>query len=150
MQVRAERRATARALCRVLPRFFQIVNADQGCHYTCKLWSDTLFCLGIRDSMDSRRRCNDNIWIERFWCTLKRECVYLNPVYTVCQMRDEIARYINTATRRASVWASGAESRRHSVRKRLSRVLKTTSKRLHDSHQITNFAVQTNGYIIHG
>ena len=35
-----------------------------------------------------------NIWIERFWRSLKRECVYLNPVDTVCQMRSEIAKYI--------------------------------------------------------
>ena len=95
----------------------EIVNTDQGCQYTCKLWSDTLSRLGIRGSMDGRGRCKDkfaskrvqsnsfelssvskldkvNIWIERFWRSLKRECVYLNPVDTVCQMRSEIARYI--------------------------------------------------------
>ena len=36
----------------------------------------------------------DNIWIERFRRSLKREFVYLNPVDTVCQMRNEISRYI--------------------------------------------------------
>ena len=77
----------------------EIVNTDQGCQYTCKLWSDTLSSLGIRGSMDGRGRCTDNIWIERFWRPLKRECVYLNPVDTVCQMRSEIAKnveYYNT------------------------------------------------------
>ena len=78
----------------------EIVNTDQGCQYTCKLWSDTLSCSGIRGSMDGRGRCKDNIWIERFWRSLKRECVYLNPVDTVCQMRCEIARYIDYNTER--------------------------------------------------
>ena len=72
----------------------EIVNTDQGSQYTCKLWSDTLASYGIRGSMDGRGRCKDNIWIERFWRSLKRECVYLNPVDTVCQMRNEISRYI--------------------------------------------------------
>ena len=45
--------------------------------------------------MDGRGRCNDNIWIERFWRTLKRECVYLNPVDTVGEMRRRIAKYID-------------------------------------------------------
>ena len=53
----------------------EIVNTDQGYQYTCKLWSDTLFCLGIRGSMDGRGRCKDNIWIERFWRSLKRVCL---------------------------------------------------------------------------
>ena len=76
----------------------EIVNTDQGCQYTCKLWIDTLSRLGIRGSMDGRGRCKDNIWIERFWRSLKRGCVYLNPVDTVCQMRSEIARYIEYYT----------------------------------------------------
>ena len=45
--------------------------------------------------MDGRGRCKDNIWIERFWRTLKRECVYLNPVDSVGEMRRCIANYID-------------------------------------------------------
>ena len=37
----------------------EIVNTDQGCQYTCKLWSDTLSFFGIRGSMDGRGRCKD-------------------------------------------------------------------------------------------
>ncbi|HNY05925.1 MAG TPA: integrase core domain-containing protein [Candidatus Egerieousia sp.] len=29
--------------------------------------------------MDSRGRAKDNIWIERFWRTIKQEYIYLNP-----------------------------------------------------------------------
>lgn len=31
----------------------------------------------IKISMDGRGRCKDNIWIERFWRTIKQEYVYL-------------------------------------------------------------------------
>jgi len=30
-------------------------------------------------SMDGKRRAIDNIYIERFWMTIKRDYVYLNP-----------------------------------------------------------------------
>ncbi len=33
------------------------------------------------------RRCLDNVWIERFWRTIKREYVYLNPEPTVGALR---------------------------------------------------------------
>ena len=29
--------------------------------------------------MDGKGRAKDNIWIERFWRTIKQEYVYLNP-----------------------------------------------------------------------
>ena len=44
-----------------------IVNTDQGRQYTGKLWHDSLQKHGIRQSMDGRGCCNDNIWIERLW-----------------------------------------------------------------------------------
>ena len=69
-----------------------IVNTDQGRQYTGRLWHDSLQKHDIRQSMDGRGRCKDNIWIERFWRTLKRECVYLNPVGSVGEMRRCIAK----------------------------------------------------------
>ena len=78
-----------------LSREYEVsVSTDQGSQYTCKFWSDTLASYGTRGRMDGRGWCKDNFWIERFWRSFKRECVYLNPVDTVCQMRNEIARYI--------------------------------------------------------
>ena len=72
----------------------EIVNTDQGCQYTSRQKRDTLTSLGIGASMDGPGRCKDNIWIERFWRTLKRECVYLNPMARVCEMRQEIKKFI--------------------------------------------------------
>lgn len=50
---------------------------------------------GIRISMDGRARCLDNVWIERFWRTIKREYVYLNPESTVRALRNGIRKYID-------------------------------------------------------
>ena len=58
----------------------EIINSDQGSQFTCENWVKFLKDNEIVISMDGRGRCLDNIWIERFWRTLKREYVYLNPV----------------------------------------------------------------------
>ena len=57
----------------------EIVNSDQGSQFTCEAWVEYLKEHEIIISMDGKGRCLDNIWIERFWRTLKQEYVYLNP-----------------------------------------------------------------------
>lgn len=57
----------------------EIVNSDQGLQFTCESWINYLQSQDITISMDGRGRCLDNIWIERFWRTVKREYVYLHP-----------------------------------------------------------------------
>ena len=59
-----------------------IVNTDQGRQYTCKLWHDSLQSHGIRQSMDGRGRCKDNIWIERFCRTLKIFFILFNTKFS--------------------------------------------------------------------
>jgi transposase InsO family protein len=44
--------------------------------------------------MDSKGRCLDNIYIERFWRSLKQEEVYLNPYDNISEARTGIASYI--------------------------------------------------------
>lgn len=73
----------------------KIINSDQGVQYTCDEWHRACDKYGIRISMDGRARCLDNVWIERFWRTIKREYVYLNPSSTVSALRRGIARYID-------------------------------------------------------
>lgn len=72
----------------------EIVNSDQGSQYTTKEWEEQLKSYGIKISMDGRGRYKDNIWIERFWRTIKQEWVYLNPADTVDELRRGIANYI--------------------------------------------------------
>ena len=73
----------------------EIINSDQGCQYTSKEWHEVCEGYGIKISMDGKARCLDNIWIERFWRTIKREYVYLNPEDNVIDLRKGVARYID-------------------------------------------------------
>lgn len=70
------------------------VNSDQGSQYTTKDWQDLLTSYGIQVSMDGRGRCKDNIWIERFWRSIKQEYIYLNPAENVSELRSGIADYV--------------------------------------------------------
>ena len=45
--------------------------------------------------MEGRARCLDNIWIERFWRTIKREYIYLNPEDNVAALRCGITGFID-------------------------------------------------------
>ncbi len=73
----------------------EIINSDQGSQYTTKQWEDLLTGHGIQISMDGKGRCKDNIWIERFWRTIKQEYIYLNPADSVDELRDGIAKFID-------------------------------------------------------
>jgi len=57
----------------------EIVNSDQGSQFTCEQWVDYLKEKDIRISMDGKGRAVDNIFIERFFRTLKYDHVYLYP-----------------------------------------------------------------------
>ncbi len=72
----------------------EIVNSDQGSQYTTKRWEDLLTSHDIKISMDGRGRCKDNIWIERFWRTIKQEHIYLNPADTEEKLRQGIKQFI--------------------------------------------------------
>lgn len=73
----------------------EIINSDQGSQYTTKQWEDLLTGHSIQISMDGKGRCKDNIWIERFWRTIKQEYIYLNPADSVDELRDGIAKFID-------------------------------------------------------
>ena len=57
----------------------EILNSDQGSQYTSALWIQYLEKEEIQISMDGKGRALDNVWIERFWKSLKYDHVYLNP-----------------------------------------------------------------------
>ncbi|WP_407690706.1 transposase [Rhizosphaericola mali] len=56
----------------------EIINSDQGVQFSCKQYVGYLKGEGIRISMDGKGRCLDNIYIERFWRTLKYQYIYLH------------------------------------------------------------------------
>lgn len=51
-------------------------NTDQGAQYTSLEFVTILEEHGIQISMDGRGRALDNVWIERFWRTIKYEEIY--------------------------------------------------------------------------
>jgi putative transposase len=57
----------------------EIINSDQGTQYTSALWTQYLEKQGIQISMDGKGRALDNVWIERFWKSLKYDYIFLNP-----------------------------------------------------------------------
>ena len=72
----------------------QIINSDQGSQFTSKDWIDFLTQKNIQISMDSVGRWADNIYIERFWRTIKQEEIYINPSNNLEELRIQIDRFI--------------------------------------------------------
>ena len=72
----------------------QIINSDQGSQFTSKDWIDFLTQRNIQISMDSVGRWADNIYIERFWRTIKQEEIYINPSNNLEELRIQINRFI--------------------------------------------------------
>ena len=61
----------------------EIFNTDQGSQFTSNLFTSELLNRDIRVSMDGRGRAFDNIFIERFWWTVKYEEVYIKEYRAV-------------------------------------------------------------------
>jgi putative transposase len=57
----------------------EILNSDQGSQFTSPIFINMLKDNKIAISMDGRGRALDNIFIERFWRSIKYEYIYLNP-----------------------------------------------------------------------
>ena len=61
----------------------EILNTDQGCQFTSMAWITFVQTVEIKVSMDGKGRWADNVWIERFWRTLKYEHVQLHGYESV-------------------------------------------------------------------
>lgn len=72
----------------------EIINSDQGCQFTSEQWINCLRENKIAISMTGKGRCLDNIYIERFWRSLKREEFYLNDYGNVKELKKAIQAYI--------------------------------------------------------
>ena len=74
----------------------EIINSDQGCQFTCKDWIAACSkCSGMKISMDGRGRAKDNIWIERFWRTIKYEYIYIAVEEDGAALYKGIGRFID-------------------------------------------------------
>ena len=73
----------------------EILNSDQGSQYTSDKYIELLKEGTVRISMDGRGRATDNIYIERFWRTIKQHEVYLNEYRSPKEARQRIATFIH-------------------------------------------------------
>jgi putative transposase len=73
----------------------EIINSDQGSQFTCEDWISLLQTEGILVSMDGKGRAIDNIFIERFWRSLKYDYVYLNPANDGLELYQGLKDYMN-------------------------------------------------------
>lgn len=78
----------------------EIVNSDQGSQYTSADWVGCVQSYKTDDSeikisMDGKGLATDNIWIERFWRTIKRGYVYLHPAEDGIELYRGVRDYID-------------------------------------------------------
>ncbi|UOF91021.1 IS3 family transposase [Fodinisporobacter ferrooxydans] len=84
-------KATQTALGHAKP---EIWNSDQGSHFTSPQYTDILKQASVRISMDGKNRAVDNIFIERFWRTLKYQEVYTKEYATPREARESIRKFV--------------------------------------------------------
>ena len=83
----------------------EIVNSDQGSHFTSLRFTTPILESGAQISMDGRGRYVDNIFTERLWRTVKYEVsnlrsklageVYLSEYETPRDARNGLSRYLS-------------------------------------------------------
>jgi putative transposase len=66
----------------------QIFNTDQGSQFTSAEFTKVLTDNGISISMDGKGAWRDNVFVERFWRTVKYEEVYLHAYEGVSEARQ--------------------------------------------------------------
>lgn len=72
----------------------EILNSDQGVQFTCAEYVEYLKKARIRISMDGKGRAIDNIYIERFWRTIKYQHIYLWPASDGLELYRGIERWL--------------------------------------------------------
>ena len=71
-----------------------IINSDQGSQFTSKEYVGYLAEKNIRQSMDGKARWVDNVLIERWFRSLKCECIYINEFESPRALRAGISAYV--------------------------------------------------------
>lgn len=72
----------------------EIMNSDQGSHFTSPKFIEIFKAAGSKISMDHRGRAYDNIFIERLWRTVKYENIYPQEYGNPREARIGINRYM--------------------------------------------------------
>ena len=72
-----------------------IFNSDQGSQYTGSEHIRMLEKHGIQISMNVKGRSIDNIIMERFFRTLKYNCIFINEFKNISELKEGINRYVD-------------------------------------------------------
>jgi len=72
----------------------EIFNTDQGAQFTSAAFTQTLKDHGVNISMDGRGRCQDNIFIERLWWTIKHHYLYLHSFDGGSDLRKGLSHWV--------------------------------------------------------
>jgi len=83
-------RALERAYESAIP---EILNSDQGSHFTSSRFTGISKSRGVKISMDGRGRCLDNIFVERLWRTVKQENVYINQYSSMTEAKIGLTKF---------------------------------------------------------
>ena len=73
----------------------QIFNSDQGSQYTACEHIEILTQNNIKISMNGKGRSIDNIVIERFFRTLKYNCIFINDFQNVAELKNGINNFMD-------------------------------------------------------
>ncbi len=87
-----------------------IFNTDQGSQFTSSDFVRSVEEAGVKVSMDGRGRWMDNVFIERFWRSLKYEEVYLHSYETTKEARESIGAWIDFYNNRRPHQALGCKT----------------------------------------
>jgi putative transposase len=72
----------------------EIFNTDQGAQFTSNSFTQVLKDHGVSISMDGRGRCQDNVFVERLWWTIKHHYLYLHSFSGGSQLRHGLSHLI--------------------------------------------------------
>ena len=72
----------------------EIFNSDQGSQFSGTAFTGVLIKNEIAISMDGKGAWRDNVFVERFWRSIKYEEVYLRAYENVPEARHSIGRYL--------------------------------------------------------
>ena len=73
-----------------------IINSDQGSQFTSEEYVRTIQSMkDVQISMDGKGRAIDNVWIERFFRTIKHEHLYLNPSKDGVELYKSVKKFVN-------------------------------------------------------
>jgi putative transposase len=78
----------------------EVFNTDQGSQFTGSAFTTALANNGIAISMDGKGAWRDNVFVERFWRSVKYEEVYLRAYDSVSEARASIGGYLDFYNRR--------------------------------------------------